>query len=69
MKNKVYDLIWQYDENHVAVKQATKQGFILCEYGGVADLSFPTSKIEEAEYREMVRFAQRLCLAHRIFTE
>lgn len=30
--------------NKVAIKQATKQGYIECELGGVADLSYPDSK-------------------------
>lgn len=29
----------------VRIKQATKQGFIECEVGGVADFSYPTSKL------------------------
>ena len=29
----------------VKIKQATKQGFIECEVGGVADFSYPTSKL------------------------
>ncbi len=41
----VFELLTPYDEEHIAVKQATKQGFILCEGGGLADLSFPTSKL------------------------
>lgn len=32
------------EENKVAIKQATKQGYIECEVGGVADLSYPDSK-------------------------
>ena len=31
--------------NKVAIKQATKQGYIECELGGVADLSYPSSKL------------------------
>ena len=30
--------------NKVAIKQATKEGYIECEVGGVADLSYPDSK-------------------------
>ena len=45
MSNNVFDLLSVYDEEHIAVKQATKQGFILCEVGGVADLSYPDSKL------------------------
>ena len=40
-----YDLLSAYNEEYVAVKQATSQGYILCEWGGVADLSYPTSKL------------------------
>lgn len=40
-----YDLLSPYDEHYVKVKQATSLGYILCPYGGVADLSFPTSKL------------------------
>lgn len=29
----------------IKIKQATKQGFIECEVGGVADFSYPTSKL------------------------
>lgn len=32
------------ENNKVAIKQATKQGYIECEIGGVADLSYPDSK-------------------------
>lgn len=33
------------DPNYIRVKQAVKQGYILCENGGVADLSYPNSKL------------------------
>lgn len=42
--NSEYDLVEPYDDKYAKVKQATQQGFILCEWGGVADLSFPSSK-------------------------
>lgn len=45
MQNKIFDLIETHDENRVKIKQATKAGYILCDIGGVADLSFPTSKL------------------------
>lgn len=32
------------ENNKVAIRQATKQGYIECEVGGVADLSYPDSK-------------------------
>lgn len=36
----------------VAVKQATKQGYIECEVGGVADLSYPSSKLRRRRVQE-----------------
>ena len=42
----VYDLLSPDDDsNYIRVRQATKQGYILCESGGVADLSYPKSKL------------------------
>ena len=44
--NQIFDLIFPSDDpNYVKIKQATKQGWILCEVGGVADLSYPKSKL------------------------
>lgn len=40
------------DCNKVAVKQATKQGYIECEIGGVADLSYPSSKLRRGRVQE-----------------
>ena len=41
-----YDLLSPSDrEGYVRVRQATKLGYIEAEVGGVADLSFPTSKL------------------------
>ena len=36
----------------VAVKQATKQGYIECELGGVADLSYPSSKLRRGRVQQ-----------------
>lgn len=36
----------------VRIKQATKQGYIECEVGGVADLSFPDSKTRRGRVQE-----------------
>lgn len=42
----VYNLLSPDDDpNYIRVKQATKQGYILCESGGCADLSYPKSKL------------------------
>lgn len=39
-------------EPKVLIKQATKQGYIECEIGGVADLSFPNSKTRRGRVQE-----------------
>lgn len=38
--------------NKVAIKQATKQGYIECELGGVADLSYPDSKTRRGRVQD-----------------
>lgn len=38
--------------NKVAIKQATKQGYIECEVGGVADLSYPDSKTRRGRVQD-----------------
>lgn len=38
--------------NKVAIKQATKKGYIECEVGGVADLSYPESKTRRGRVQE-----------------
>lgn len=38
--------------NKVAIKQATKQGYIECELGGVEDLSYPSSKSRRGRVQE-----------------
>lgn len=38
--------------NKVAIKQATKQGYIKCEVGGVADLSYPDSKTRRGRVQD-----------------
>lgn len=46
MMSDIYSLLSPDDDlNYIRVKQATKQGYILCESGGVADLSYPNSKL------------------------
>ena len=39
----------------VRIKQATEQGFIECEVGGVADLSYPTSTTRRGRVQDMGR--------------
>lgn len=36
----------------VAIKQATKKGYVECEIGGVADLSYPDSKTRRGRVQE-----------------
>lgn len=38
--------------NKIAVRQATKKGYIECELGGVADLSYPESKTRRGRVQE-----------------
>lgn len=40
------------ENNKVAIKQATKQGYIECEIGGVADLSYPDSKTRRGSVQD-----------------
>ena len=38
--------------NKIAIRQATKKGYIECEIGGVADLSYPNSKTRRGRVQE-----------------
>lgn len=38
--------------NKIAIRQATKKGYIECELGGVADLSYPESKTRRGKVQE-----------------
>lgn len=40
------------EDNKVAIKQATKQGYIECELGGVPDLSYPDSKTRRGRVQD-----------------
>ncbi len=40
------------ENNKVAIRQATKQGYIKCEVGGVADLSYPDSKTRRGRVQD-----------------
>lgn len=40
------------ENNKVAIRQATKQGYIECEVGGVADLSYPDSKTRRGRVQD-----------------
>ena len=41
-----------HNEIKIAIPQATKQGYIECELGGVADLSYPSSKTRRGRVQE-----------------
>lgn len=42
----IYDLLCPDEkQDYIRVRQATRQGYILCENNGVADLSYPNSKL------------------------
>lgn len=42
-----------YDKSdNILIKQATKKGYIECENGGVADLSYPSSKTRRGRVQE-----------------
>lgn len=38
--------------NKIAIRQATKQGYVECEIGGVADLSYPNSKTRRGRVQD-----------------
>lgn len=42
----------------VRIKQATQKGYIECAVGGVADLSYPSSKTRRGRVRKVVGFVQ-----------
>lgn len=41
-----------FEENTIKIPQATKQGYVECEIGGVADLSYPNSKTRRGSVQE-----------------
>lgn len=57
------------DPNYIRVKQAVKQGYILCENGGVADLSYPNSKLRRGRVQRGGRFAPQLQQGVAIYTK
>lgn len=40
------------DKEYVGIRQATTKGYIECEIGGVADFSYPTSKIRRGRVQD-----------------
>ncbi len=45
-------IIVKNNKDKIKISQATKQGYIECEVGGVADLSYPTSKTRQGRVQE-----------------
>lgn len=46
--------------NKIAIRQATKKGYIECELGGVADLSYPESKTRRGRVQENGQICQTI---------
>ena len=42
----------KFEEDGVLVSQATKQGYIKCQWGGVCDLLYPSSKNRRGRVQE-----------------
>lgn len=53
--SNVLDLLSPENDDCFRVKQATKQGYILCEWGGVATCHIRPQNSVEVECREMVK--------------
>ena len=41
------------DREYVGIRQATQKGYIECEIGGVADFSYPTSKLRRGRVQAL----------------
>lgn len=50
--NQAMNAIIENFNNKVAIRQATKKGYIECEIGGVADLSYPNSKTRRGRVQD-----------------
>ena len=50
--NQAMNAIIDNFNNKVAIRQATKKGYIECEIGGVADLSYPNSKTRRGRVQD-----------------
>lgn len=50
--NQAMNAVIEYQGNKIAIRQATKKGYIECELGGVADLSYPESKTRRGRAQE-----------------
>lgn len=50
--NQAMNAVIECQDNKIAIRQATKKGYIECELGGVADLSYPESKTRRGRVQE-----------------
>lgn len=50
--NQSMNAVIECQDNKIAIRQATKKGYIECELGGVADLSYPESKTRRDRVQE-----------------
>lgn len=50
--NQSMNAVIECQDNKIAIRQATKKGYIECELGGVADLSYPESKTRRGRVQE-----------------
>lgn len=57
------------DPNYIRVKQAVKQGYILCKNGGVADLSYPNSKLRRGRVQRGGKSVPQLQQGVAIYTK
>lgn len=48
------------DREYVGIRQATQKGYIECEIGGVADFSYPTSKLRRGRVQGGAMYALHL---------
>ena len=50
-----------YKDNMVLIKQATKDGYIECEVGGVVDLNYPSSKTRRGRVQDGGKVCPTIC--------
>ena len=56
------ELVWGVENTHsvLRVRQATEQGYIECDPGGVFDAAYPTSQLRRARVKDRGRTASTL---------
>lgn len=67
--SNIYDLLSPDEkQDYIRVRQATRQGYILCENNGVADLSYPNSKLRRGRVQRGGRYVLHLLRGAAIYT-